>query len=59
MFFAPCANIIVAVPNIRAIKKDFFIGDIFWFFLYVPQKNSTIICAVRMRRNIDNGYTVE
>ena len=24
-----------------------------------PQKNSTTICAVKMRRNIDSGYTVE
>ena len=27
-------------------------------FVY-PQKNSTIICAVKIRRNILSGYTVE
>ena len=33
------------------------IGD-FWKNSY-PQKNSTTICAVKMRRNIESGYTVE
>lgn len=28
-------------------------------FLYIPQKNSTIICAVNIRRNMLSGYTVE
>lgn len=26
---------------------------------YYPQKNSMTICAVKIRRNIDRGYTVE
>ena len=29
------------------------------FNVFYPQKNSTIICAVKILRNIDSGYTVE
>ena len=28
-------------------------------FYYIPQKNRTMICAVKIRKNILKGYTVE
>ena len=30
-----------------------------WGFNYIPQKNRTMICAVKIRKNMLKGYTVE
>ena len=35
------------------------LGEAGWGFNYAPQKNSTMICAVKIRKNILKGYTVE